>query len=74
MKIFAVRSTTTEALALEQLVGVHGYASASAALRAGLMALPEFSKMKYEARERIKLERIVHGQRKPKAKKEEKST
>jgi len=63
-RIVAVKLTPTEHEALAQLVANGYYETASAGLRAGLMLLLDHHKLKRDARDQIRMERIRHPQRK----------
>lgn len=62
-RLVAVKLTPTEHAVLEQLVSWGYFKSLSAAIRTALMELYEKHKLKLEARDNIKIERLHHPMR-----------
>jgi hypothetical protein len=67
MRLVAVKLTATEYQAVLDLVKLGKARTISCALRQGLMLLLEEHSIKFEARLKIRQERIQHKMRKPKS-------
>jgi Arc/MetJ-type ribon-helix-helix transcriptional regulator len=69
-KMVAVKLTETELRGVIDLINLGRFETVSAALRAGLMLLFDEQHLKFEARLKIRQERIVHRLRKAKHREE----